>query len=156
MSVICVCLCACPQRQFRECVLPELSDDGGYAEFAANKAVLAIAGRINRLTLYDPTRTQLLSLLKDYPRTWIHRLCQAQPAPCLICARDNGTCDCETNLPGTPVTVASGVSKGSLSRARVHAMQYGAGAQPAATAIKRPGRRDGDTEAFLVAWFAVR
>ena len=69
---------SCPSR---ECVLPDLSDDGGYAEFARNKAVLAIARRINQLTLYDPTRTQLLSLLGEYPRTWIHRLCQAQPPP---------------------------------------------------------------------------
>ena len=52
------------QRQFRECVLPTSVDDGGYAEFAANKAVLAIAEQINRLTLFNPTRLQHLSLLQ--------------------------------------------------------------------------------------------
>jgi len=63
------------QPHFRDFALPQslIDDSNGYAEFARNKAVLAVVSAVSKMTPYDPERTQLLSLLSDYPRTWMWR-----------------------------------------------------------------------------------
>ena len=160
------------QRHFRDFVLPQSAadDESGYAEFARNKAVLAIGNQLNGLyglSRYSDTRTQLLGLLASYPRPWINRMCEelkeaskSQPSACLICSGGADTCECPapaqqaTPPPACAHSIRPAVSKEGIAKARVLAMQHGAGTRAPATEIRRPGRRHGAQEEFLVAWFA--
>ena len=118
------------QPHFRDFALPQslIDDSNGYAEFARNKAVLAVVSAVSKMTPYDPERTQLLSLLSDYPRTWIDRLCKidrlceqkdrSESEPELNGASPQAQQQHQASIPATVV------SRWAMAKARVHDMQH--------------------------------
>lgn len=130
------------QRQFKDFVLPDVDESAaGYAAFTENKAVIAITEAVIQLSKKHDCKTELLSLLSDYPKAWITRMCHEKQSAAT------------EPSAGNKKAMEPKVGVRAVEKARVHSMQFGKGAKSHALPETQPTRLAGAKEVYLQEWF---